>query len=261
MKKNKKGFTLIELLAVIIILGVLMIIAIPSVTTYIQNSRKSAFIDTAINYVDAVKNKVNEQKILKANNPSYIYLIPVGNQKYQSCVSLESGGESPFDNKWVYAYVAVTYDINNGYTYYFAAEDGSNQGVLFQDRTDLQNAGTDALVYYEATLEGADMNSSDVHKKFGPIDGRAKKDDFLGTLYEIDANKNPTNASDKTSLQTLDTKLADTSINSSPQLQILKSLSTVGSRNTIWVYSAYYCQNPHDKTMDYDLIYLGKSSN
>ena len=33
MKMNKKGFTLIELLAVIIILGVLMIIAIPSVTT------------------------------------------------------------------------------------------------------------------------------------------------------------------------------------------------------------------------------------
>ena len=113
MKKNKKGFTLIELLAVIIILGVLMIIAIPSVTTYIQNSRKSAFIDTAINYIDAVKNKVNEQKLIKANNPSYIYLIPVGNQKYESCVSLESGGESPFDSVWKYAYVAVTYDINN----------------------------------------------------------------------------------------------------------------------------------------------------
>ena len=33
MRTNKNGFTLIELLAVIIILGVLMIIAIPSVTT------------------------------------------------------------------------------------------------------------------------------------------------------------------------------------------------------------------------------------
>ena len=44
---NKKGFTLIELLAVIIILGILMIIAIPSVTKYISDSRKSAYVDTA----------------------------------------------------------------------------------------------------------------------------------------------------------------------------------------------------------------------
>lgn len=35
MKKNNKGFTLIELLAVIVILGLLMAIAIPSVTRYI----------------------------------------------------------------------------------------------------------------------------------------------------------------------------------------------------------------------------------
>ena len=45
--KKKNGFTLIELLAVIIILGILMIIAIPSVTSYINNSRKSAYVDTA----------------------------------------------------------------------------------------------------------------------------------------------------------------------------------------------------------------------
>ena len=36
MKLNKKGFTLIELLAVIVILGVLLAIAIPSVTKHIK---------------------------------------------------------------------------------------------------------------------------------------------------------------------------------------------------------------------------------
>lgn len=35
--KKKNGFTLIELLAVIIILGILMIIAIPSITKYISS--------------------------------------------------------------------------------------------------------------------------------------------------------------------------------------------------------------------------------
>ena len=60
---NKKGFTLIELLAVIIILGILMIIAIPSVTKYISDSRKSSYVDTAKEVVSGVRNVVNSGKL------------------------------------------------------------------------------------------------------------------------------------------------------------------------------------------------------
>ncbi len=45
--KNRKAFTLIELLAVIIILGILMIIAVPAVTKFITDSRKETYVDTA----------------------------------------------------------------------------------------------------------------------------------------------------------------------------------------------------------------------
>ena len=46
MKKiNSKGFTLVELLAVIVIMGILMMVAIPAVTRTIENSRKDTFIN------------------------------------------------------------------------------------------------------------------------------------------------------------------------------------------------------------------------
>lgn len=42
MLKNKKAFTLVELLAVIIILGIILVLAVPRVTTMITNFRDKA---------------------------------------------------------------------------------------------------------------------------------------------------------------------------------------------------------------------------
>ena len=144
-KMNKKGFTLIELLAVIIILGILMIIAIPSVTEYITNSRKSALVDTASGYIDGVRNKVNEAIKLQFFDVNTLYLVPVGHETENSCVTLEKGGTSPFSDTWEYAYVGVTYN-GTGYTYYFIAKDGSNQGINFVSQRELADKETDLVV-------------------------------------------------------------------------------------------------------------------
>ena len=128
MKKNKKGFTLIELLAVIVILGLLMAIAIPSVTRYITQSRKKTAVSTMGNYMSAMVSEVNDLEYTFTTTNT-IYAVPI------ECISVERGGKSPF-GEWMqandayWAYVLVQYDeLASSYTYGFTFKDSAGYGM------------------------------------------------------------------------------------------------------------------------------------
>ena len=142
-----------------------MLIAIPSVTQQITNSRKNSYIDTASSYVSAVVVKVNEG-VLPLFDTNRLYLIPVGNDENLSCVSLESGGASPFSKVYNYAYVAVHY-TGDSYDYWFLSEDGSLQGfeitptkTLETAKKDLVKSGMKEIAELKASYSFVDTSDS-----------------------------------------------------------------------------------------------------
>ena len=142
--KNKKGFTLIELLAVIVILGLLMAIAIPSVTKYITESRKKTVISTIGNYITAMVNEVNDLTYTFTEDNT-IYAVPI------ECIALERGGTNPFGawhqaNDAYWAYVLVQYnDDTSSYTYGYTFKDSAGYGLYPTAQDQLNESGKQIL--------------------------------------------------------------------------------------------------------------------
>ena len=104
---NKAGFTLIELLAVITIMGILMMVAIPSVSRTIENSRRDTFADNALTYVNTVRNAVMADELSCGGktasataNGTYYFVIDTSDQSTKDLmekVALSSWGSAELD--------------------------------------------------------------------------------------------------------------------------------------------------------------------
>ena len=153
--KNKKGFTLIELLAVIVILGIIMLVAIPAVTGYISGSRNDSYINDASLFVDGMKNvAITKNRLPFANGQ--VALFQVWNAAGTG-LSLESGGkQSPYGVNWDedYTYIAIA-NVNGNYEYAFAGND--TQGNYIPLST--LNYLTDANAKVEVKNAGSQPNS------------------------------------------------------------------------------------------------------
>ena len=64
MKKNNKGFTMIELLAVITLMGILMVVAVPAVMKYVTKGRNTSMDTMLKSSYEAAENYIMDNNIL-----------------------------------------------------------------------------------------------------------------------------------------------------------------------------------------------------
>jgi len=174
INKKKKGFTLIELLAVIVILGLLMAIAIPSVTKYIIQSKKKTVTSTIGNYIGALTNEVNDMEY-KFTEPNTVYAVPI------ECIELERGGASPFGSwyqgdGWAYALVQYDNEVSS-YKYGFTFKDSAGYGIY---PTTIEKLNSDG----EQVQTGLSLNQP----KDGKIVEITDEKNWLG--FKIDSETN-----------------------------------------------------------------------
>ena len=175
--KKERGFTLIELLAVIIILGIIMLIAIPSVTRYINESRKQSYIDTAKQILKGAIPLINSGE-LDMYDTNTTYYIPA------VCIETENSLSSPFGD-FTEAYIGATYG-ETGYTYYWISTDTAGQGIKNVTRFDKLDKG----------LIESNIDSDEIQQKINKTSILGKrnimilKDDCVSWNEVVEASNN-----------------------------------------------------------------------
>lgn|SRR5690606_3148109 len=140
--KNEKGLTLVELLAVVVILGIISAIAIPSIGGLINNSKKDAHIANAQQMVNSAKLALTADELPSGGKITLNTLI---NDGYIEDMKDPSGtGSNPKYNK-TDSYVIINVDEGNGtsssvnYTYKVQLKGFGSAGILYIEEEDISN--------------------------------------------------------------------------------------------------------------------------
>lgn len=132
---NKKGFTLVELLAVVVIMGVLALIAIPNVTRILERGKKEQYISDAKEMISKAKYqfKINDTELSSgACNKYSLEVIDITND-YDPYWNKE---ETEADNH-KYDLASYVNVCNSNGTYKYSVKLFSNYSGLYYSNNNL----------------------------------------------------------------------------------------------------------------------------
>lgn len=144
-KLNKKGFTLVELLAVIVVLAIIMLIAIPSVMKQMESAKVGTF-------------KIYAQKVLTKGEEQFQIDSMMGNitDTTTKCYTLETMGINSSGTYRGKVVVTIDANLKPTYTLYLSDNSYSVSNVNFTNINGIKNAESSTLEEpFTATSVGA----------------------------------------------------------------------------------------------------------
>ena len=138
--KNEKGLTLIELLAVVVILGIIAAIAVPSIGSIIDNTKRDAHIANAQQLVSSTKLYMAAENPAATDLSEGITLTNLKDKNYISDIKDPSGNDSNPNYNPGTTLVKVT-KSSNAYTYKVTVI--GNNGITYIEDIDISTLARD----------------------------------------------------------------------------------------------------------------------